>query len=86
MHRGFLYRGWARSPATAPIAIVVISLLWAAMHFQYDWFSKGQIVVYGLMLGWLRWRSGSTLLTILLHLLVNLEGSIETLASMRWGA
>src|SRR5262245_56989166 len=70
MHRGFLFRGWARSPATAPIAIIVISLLWAGMHIQYDWFGKGQIVVIGLVLGWLRWRSGSTLLTIMCHALI----------------
>jgi membrane protease YdiL (CAAX protease family) len=38
------------------------------------------------VLGWLRWRSGSTLLTILLHLLVNLEGTLETLMAMDWTA
>jgi membrane protease YdiL (CAAX protease family) len=31
-----------------------------------------------LLLGWMRWVSGSTLLTMLLHALINLEGMIET--------
>jgi len=35
----------------------------------------GQVFMTGLVLGGLRWRRGSTLLTILLHLLVNIEGT-----------
>jgi membrane protease YdiL (CAAX protease family) len=37
-----------------------------------------QIFLFGLLLGFMRWASGSTLLTILLHALINLEGMIET--------
>jgi uncharacterized protein len=84
MHRGFLFRGWARSPQTAPIAILVISLLWALLHIQYDWFGIAQIVLLGLVFGWLRWRSGSTLLTILCHALINLVATIETFIVVDW--
>jgi uncharacterized protein len=80
MFRGFLFRGWARSDREAWLAIVVISLLWAALHVQYDWTGILQIFISGLLLGWLRWRSGSTLLTFLLHALFNLEGTLETAA------
>jgi uncharacterized protein len=76
--RGFLFRGWARSDRLAWPAIVVISLLWAALHVQYDWTGILQIFVIGLFLGWMRWRSGSLLLTFLLHALFNLEGTLET--------
>jgi membrane protease YdiL (CAAX protease family) len=86
MFRGFLFRGWVVPGARGAIAIVVIALIWAGMHVQYDWFGIGQVFLTGLVLGWLRWRSGSTLLTILLHVLVNLEGSLETLAAMKWSA
>jgi len=75
--RGFLYRGWAR-PGREPLAIAVISLVWAAMHIQYDWLGMAQIFVLGLLLGWFRWASGSTTLTILMHVLVNFEAMIET--------
>jgi membrane protease YdiL (CAAX protease family) len=80
MFRGFLFRGWARSSRSAWPAIVVISVLWAMLHVQYDWTGVLQIFVVGLFLGWMRWRSGSLTLTFLLHALFNLEGTLETLA------
>lgn len=76
--RGFLFRGWVRSNRSAWPAIVVISVLWAALHVQYDWAGVLQIFVIGLFLGWMRRRSHSTLLTFLLHALFNLEGTLET--------
>ena len=84
MFRGFLFRGWARSDRSAWPAIIVISLLWAGLHIQYDWTGILQIFVIGLFLGWLRWRSGSMLLTFLLHALFNLEGTFETLVQVHW--
>ncbi|HTZ03755.1 MAG TPA: CPBP family intramembrane glutamic endopeptidase [Xanthobacteraceae bacterium] len=84
MFRGFLFRGWARSERTAWPAIVVISLLWASLHVQYDWTGMLQIFVIGLFLGWIRLRSGSTLLTFVLHALFNLEGTIETIVQVHY--
>jgi uncharacterized protein len=82
--RGFLFRGWARSDRAAWPAIVVISVLWAALHVQYDWTGIAQIFVIGIFLGWMRWRSGSLLLTMLLHALFNLEGMAETILQIRF--
>lgn len=84
MFRGFLFRGWARSDRLAWPAIVVISLLWATLHVQYDWTGMLQIFVIGLFLGWMRLRSGSTLLTFLLHALFNLEGTFETVLQVHF--
>lgn len=86
MFRGFLFRGWARSERAAWPAIVAISLVWAGLHLQYDWTGVLQIFVVGLFLGWMRLRSGSTLLTFLLHALFNLEGSLETVAQVHYFA
>jgi len=83
MFRGFLFRGWARSQRTVWPAIVVISLLWAALHVQYDWAGILQIFIVGLYLGWLRLRSGSMLLTFVLHALFNAEGTMETFVQLR---
>lgn len=84
MFRGFLFRGWARSERSAWPAIAVISVLWAVLHVQYDWAGMLQIFIVGLFLGWMRWRSASTLLTFVLHALFNLEATIETVLQMRF--
>jgi membrane protease YdiL (CAAX protease family) len=85
MFRGFLYRGWVR-PGSLVTPILTITVLWSAMHLQYDWFGITQVFLIGLVLGWLRWRSGSTSLTIALHVLVNLEATIETFIKVGWSA
>ena len=84
LFRGFLFRGWLRSPRDAFAVIVITSLLWALIHVQYDWYTIGQIFIFGLLLGWMRWASGSTILTILLHAMINSEGMIETYVQLKW--
>jgi uncharacterized protein len=83
MFRGYLFRGWVNSRTGARIAIPTISLLWALLHIQYDWTGVTEILAAGLFLGWMRWRSGSTLLTFILHALFNLEGMLETVAQVK---
>ena len=74
LFRGFLFRGWLRSPRDVWPVIVVTSLLWAIIHLQYDWYVIVQIFMFGLLLGWMRWATGSTVLAMLLHALINAEG------------
>jgi membrane protease YdiL (CAAX protease family) len=71
LFRGFMFRGWAASPLGPLGTIVVTSVIFASVHTQYDWFGMVQTGCLALLFGWLRWRSGSTLLTIFLHTLVN---------------
>ena len=71
LFRGFLYRGWARSRRAVAPAVVVISALWAIAHVQYDWFLILQLFGLGLVLGWARWYSGSTMLTFVIHASIN---------------
>jgi membrane protease YdiL (CAAX protease family) len=80
--RGFLFRGLAESWLRPWGAIVFTSLLWALIHLQYDWYGMAQIFVAGLFLGWIRWRTGSITLTILLHALQNLVATIEAVIQM----
>jgi hypothetical protein len=82
LFRGFLFRGWLRSPRYAWPVIVFIAGLFAVIHVQYDWFLIAQVFAFGVLFGWIRWATGSTILTILLHALVNLEGMIETVLSL----
>jgi membrane protease YdiL (CAAX protease family) len=81
LFRGFLFRGWLRSPHQAWPVIVSTAGLFAVIHVQYDWFLIAQVFAFGVLFGWIRWATGSTILTMLLHALVNLEGMIETVLS-----
>jgi membrane protease YdiL (CAAX protease family) len=75
--RGFLFRGFAK-PGHQVHAIAAIAVAWALLHIQYDWLGMVQIFVVGLMLGWFRWASGSTILTVGMHILINFESMLET--------
>jgi uncharacterized protein len=83
LFRGFLFRGWHRSPRDAWVAIAVTALLWAVVHVQYDLYVIAQVFVCGLLFGWFRWVTGSTVLTMQLHGMVNFEGLLETLMALR---
>ena len=64
--RGFVFRGWSQSFGLVQ-TITVSSVLWALVHMQYDWFERFWIFVMGLALGYIRWRSNSTWLTVMFH-------------------
>src|SRR5262249_1917645 len=69
LFRGLLYRGLAASRIGIVGAIVVTSVMFAAFHFQlwfsnhdwWHWMSATRIFLVGLLLGWLRARTGSLL-------------------------
>jgi CAAX protease family protein len=84
LFRGFLFRGWVTSERSTLPGILVISALFAVVHVQYDWFGVLQIFLIGLILAWARWQSGSTLLTMALHALINLWATIETALKVDW--
>jgi membrane protease YdiL (CAAX protease family) len=77
--RGFLYRGWSESSLRVPGAILLSSLAWTALHLQYDWFFFGEIFSIGLLFGYLRYRTNSTWLTIVLHGLNNLAATVQSI-------
>jgi membrane protease YdiL (CAAX protease family) len=78
MARGFLYRGWSETLLRPAGAIVLSSLAWTSLHLQYDWFFFGEVFSIGLLLGYWRYCTGSTWLTILLHGLNNLAATVQT--------
>jgi membrane protease YdiL (CAAX protease family) len=84
MFRGFLFRGWVRSEHSAIPGILIISALFAAIHVQYDWFGMLQVFFIGLLLAIARWRSGSTLLTILMHVLINFWATVQSMIKVEW--
>ena len=77
--RGFLYRGWSESFLRPAGAIVLSSLAWTSLHLQYDWFFFGEVFSIGLLFGYLRYRTSSTWLTVLLHGLNNLAATVQSI-------
>jgi len=77
--RGFLYRGWSESFLGPTGAIILSSLVWTALHLQYDWFFFGEVFSIGLLLGYLRYRFNSTWLTVVVHGLNNLAAVLQTI-------
>jgi membrane protease YdiL (CAAX protease family) len=84
LFRGLLLPGIAASFLRPAGAIALTSVVWALMHLQYEPFYLIQAVALGVAFGWMRWRSGSTLLTILLHALVNLTSMIQAWVIVEW--
>jgi membrane protease YdiL (CAAX protease family) len=79
--RGFLYRGWSETFLKVPGAICLSSLLWTGLHLQYDFdlFFFGEVFCLGLWLGYLRYRSQSIWLTIVLHGLNNFGAMVQSI-------
>jgi hypothetical protein len=78
--RGFLFTGllgvdrfWWR----AVLAITATSGAWAMIHLQYDAYGMGVIFFGGIVLGYARLRTGSLLLCILLHAIMNFLASVQ---------
>lgn len=77
--RGFLYRGWAETRLGPVGAIILSSLAWTSLHLQYEWYFFAEVFTLGLWFGYLRYRSGSIWLTIVLHGLNNLGAVLQTI-------
>ena len=82
--RGFLFRGLGTSRFGASGGVLLTAAAWSLMHVQYDWFVISEIFLLGLLFGWLRWASGSTLLTIVLHVIANFSAFMETAIKVEW--
>jgi membrane protease YdiL (CAAX protease family) len=84
LFRGFLHRGWAASWLGATGTIALTSVLWAALHQQYNWAGILFIFLMGLIFGWMRQRTGSTTLTIALHGFNNLLCTVLVAVKLEW--
>ena len=65
--RGFLMRGMSASRLGVIGALLFSSLLFAAVHLQYNVPNMMMVFGLGLVFGLMRWRSGSTTVSIMLH-------------------
>lgn len=70
--RGFMFRGIAASRVGGAGAVVLTTLLWAAIHgLQYDWFALVYLALFGTILGMARLKTGSVVTPLILHMANN---------------
>lgn len=81
--RGFVYRGWSTTFLGPFGAIILCSVIFAIIHVQYEMIYVGGIFVIGLVLGYLRYRSGSTWMTVIIHGVYNFLASMQALWFIR---
>jgi membrane protease YdiL (CAAX protease family) len=75
--RGFMLEGLRWSRLGAAGAVVSTATVWAAIHVQYDFAGMAYIFSVGLLLGWIRLRTKSLPLCIVLHGLMNLMATLQ---------
>jgi uncharacterized protein len=84
LFRGFLYRGIAESCAGPIGAVVLSSIVFGVLHMQYDRFDVALVIVIAFYFGFVRYKTESLPLVILLHATQNAVGTIEVLVQERW--
>lgn len=73
LFRGFLFGGLAASRLGTKGALLVVSVLFALVHgAQYGWYDLVQVGFVGLLFGLARVRTGSLLVSIGMHVTLNL--------------
>jgi uncharacterized protein len=82
--RGFIFRGWVRSSQRPMLGIFIVTVLFAVIHIQYNWFGILQVFLIGLLLTWTRWRSDSTLLPMLMHVIANFYAMLQVVLFIDW--
>jgi membrane protease YdiL (CAAX protease family) len=70
--RGFLFIGLARSHLGPVGAVILTTLVWAALHFQYSLYEIAVIFILGIILGIVRHRTGSLWGPVIIHAFNNL--------------
>jgi membrane protease YdiL (CAAX protease family) len=76
--RGFLFKGWQNSALGPWGTIVLTALLWSIIHVQYDLLGIAAVFAGGLLLGYARWRTGSLITSLILHVVWNIVATVET--------
>ncbi len=75
--RGFLYSGLSKSRGGPALAIVLPALVFGAIHNQYDYYGMLNCLAMALLFGFMRWRTGSLWLCVVLHGMMNARTMIE---------
>ena len=81
--RGFLFEGLRRSWLGDAGTVLLTALMFASIHVQYVDFYVAQVFCLGLLLGAARVRTGSVILTVGMHALVNAVAMLQLALEVR---
>ncbi len=79
--RGLLFNRLSRLRTGEIGAVIITTVFFAAAHYQYGLSDMLYIVYLGLLLGIVRWRTGSVFLTITMHMIANTISVVEFLVA-----
>jgi uncharacterized protein len=71
LFRGFLFGGLRACGTRVWVAVAIVSLVFASVHTQYDWYDGTSILLIGLALIGARVHSGSVIPSMFMHSLTN---------------
>ena len=74
--RGFLFAGWLNSRLSPVGTIALTSVLWAVLHVQYNVYGIVSIIIMGIVLGIMRYKTKSLWSPLLMHFAWNLTGMV----------
>lgn len=77
LFRGLLFTGWTQSKLGVTGTILLTTVLWTALHAQYQAFDLAQVFVLGIFLGVARHRSGSLVVPVAMHAFVNMLACLQ---------
>jgi membrane protease YdiL (CAAX protease family) len=79
LFRGYILKTWMQSKLGPLRAGVLVSLLWALIHLQYDAYDMFWVFLLGLLLSWSRLKTESIYPPLLLHVFWNSVASAQLL-------
>ena len=74
LFRGLVLPGWAATRLGPVGAVILVSLLFAAVHIQYDLYNMFLVFLIGVLLGMARMQTRSLVTPIAMHILINFTG------------
>jgi len=78
LFRGLLFEGFRQSRMGVIGAVILTAFLWAISHIQYDAYGVIGIFIWGIVLGIVRFKTGSLWSVLMMHALLNLVATVET--------
>jgi len=72
IYRGLMFQRIAETRIGSIGALIATAIIFTAAHYRYDLSSILWVLVLGLYWGWVRYKTGSAIPTIVMHIIVNI--------------